>query len=68
MAVYNDEKQTDILFFNAFYEWKMATVESNPTREKMAFGRMKALRSNLERKFPEVDEFDEYVEGGRSHG
>jgi tetratricopeptide (TPR) repeat protein len=68
LAIYNDEKQTDILFVNAFYEWKMAKDEDSPTRVKMAFGRMKALRSSLERRLPEIEEFDEFVERGRNHG
>jgi tetratricopeptide (TPR) repeat protein len=61
-------KYVDILFFNAFYEWKMATSQANPTREKIAFGRLKALRSSLERRFLEVDAFDAYVERRRSDG
>jgi len=65
LAVYNNEKQPDILFFNAYYEWTMAIEEQNPTREKIAFGRLKALRSSLERRFIEVEAFDEYVERGR---
>ena len=60
------EKYTDILFFNAYYEWKMATNQGNPTREKIAFGRLKALRSSLERRFQEVEDFDLYVERRRS--
>jgi tetratricopeptide (TPR) repeat protein len=60
------EKYPDILFFNAFYEWKMAADQANPTREKIAFGRLKALRSSLERRFPEVDTFDAFVERRRS--
>jgi tetratricopeptide (TPR) repeat protein len=67
LAVYNNEKQPDILFFNAYYEWQMAIEEDNPTREKIAFGRMKALRSCLERRFTEVEAFDDYVERGRCH-
>ena len=67
LAVFNNEKQTDILFYNAYYEWKMADQEDNPTRAKIAFGRLKVLRSNLERRFPEVEAFDEYVERGRAH-
>jgi tetratricopeptide (TPR) repeat protein len=67
LAVYNNEKQTDILFFNAYYEWQMAIEDENPTREKIAFGRLKALRSSLERRFPEVEVFDEFVERGRSY-
>ena len=67
LAIYNNEKHPDILFFNAYYEWKMAVEAENPTREKIAFGRMKALRSSLERRSPEVDAFDDFVERGRSH-
>lgn len=60
------EPQNDLLFLNAFYEWKMAGEEGSPTREKIAFGRLKALRSSLEKRFPEVEAFDAYVERGRS--
>ena len=60
------ERYHDILFFNAFHEWKMASAQGNPTREKIAFGRLKALRSSLERRSPEVDAFDVYVERRRS--
>jgi tetratricopeptide (TPR) repeat protein len=67
LAVYNNERQSDILFFNAFYEWKMATQEDNPTRSRIAFGRLKALRASLERRIPEVEAFDEFVERGRCH-
>lgn len=67
LAVFNNEKQSDILFFNSYYEWKMAGQEDNPTRAKIAFGRLKALRSSLERTFPEVEAFDEFVERGRAH-
>jgi tetratricopeptide (TPR) repeat protein len=62
------EKYPDILFFNAFYEWKLASNQGNPTREKIAFGRLKALRSSLERRFLEVEAFDAYVERRRSDG
>ncbi len=62
------EKYSDVLFFNAFYEWKMAGNQGNPTREKIAFGRLKALRSSLERRFLEVEAFDSYVERRRSNG
>ena len=67
LAIYNNEKQPDILFFNAYYEWQTAMSSDNPTREKMAFGRLKVLRSSLERRFPEVEAFDEYVERGRAN-
>ncbi len=67
LAVHNNEKQPDVLFFNAYYDWKLATQEDNPTRCKISFGRLKALRSSLERRFPEVEAFDEFVERGRAH-
>jgi len=62
------EKYPDILFFNAYYEWKMAADQDNPTREKIAFGRLKALRSTLERRSVEADAFDAFVERRRSDG
>lgn len=62
-----ESRYPDLLFVNAFYEWRMAAKEDNPTREKIAFGRLKALRSGLERRFPEVEAFDAFVERGRSH-
>ncbi len=67
LALYNNEKQSDILFLNAYYEWKISCDADNPTREKIAFGRLKALRSDLERKFPEVEAFDSYMERGCRH-
>ena len=65
LSVCNNDRYSDILFYNAYYQWKMAAADDNPTREKIAFGRLKALRSTLERRFPEVDSFDAFVEGGR---
>jgi tetratricopeptide (TPR) repeat protein len=67
LAVYNDEKHPDVLFYNAYFEWQMAQLEDNPTRAKIAFGRLKVLRSSLERRFPEVEAFDEFMERGRAH-
>jgi len=64
LALYNNEKQADILFLNAYYEWRMAADSDNPTRERIAFGRLKALRSDLERRFPEVEAFDRHLERG----
>ena len=66
LAMYNNEKHPAILFFNAYYEWKMAQESENPTRERIAFGRLKALRSSLERRSPEVAAFDDHVERGRA--
>ena len=67
LAAFNGEKHTDILFLNAYYEWKMADRQDNPTRSKIALGRLRVLRSSLERRFPEVEEFDRYVERRRAH-
>lgn len=61
------ERHHDVLFLNAYYEWKMADAEDNPTRSKIALGRLKMIRSSLERRFPEVEEFDRYVERRRAH-
>ncbi len=57
-----EEAYHDILFLNAFRRWEMAREEENDTREKIAFGRLRHLRSLIERRFPEVEEFDRYVE------
>jgi tetratricopeptide (TPR) repeat protein len=63
-----DEEYQDILFLNAYHRWQMARQQGNPTREKIAFGRLRHLRSTLERRFPEVQEFDRHIERiGRSH-
>jgi tetratricopeptide (TPR) repeat protein len=62
-----ENQHTDILFLNAFYDWKIARNAENPTGAKIAFGRLKVLRSSIEKRFPEVDVFDAYVERGRSH-
>jgi tetratricopeptide (TPR) repeat protein len=57
----------DLLFVNAWYDWQIGRLSDNPTREKIAFGRLKMLRSHVEKRFPEVDAFDEFVSGGRDH-
>mgnify|MGYP001765334069 CR=1 FL=1 len=63
-----DEMYNDILFLNTYYRWEMARAEENPTREKIAFGRLRHLRALIERRFPEVEQFDRHVEKiGRSH-
>ena len=51
----------DILFLNSYHRWVSAREDGNGTREKIAFGRLRHLRSVLERRFPEVDEFDRWV-------
>jgi transcriptional regulator with XRE-family HTH domain len=55
----------DILFLNSFHRWSMARGEGNSTREKIAFGRLRHLRSLLQRRFSEVEEFDRHIERTR---
>jgi transcriptional regulator with XRE-family HTH domain len=56
---------TDILFLNAYHRWVMAREDGNGTREKIAFGRLRHLRSLLQRRFAEVEAFDQHVERTR---
>jgi tetratricopeptide (TPR) repeat protein len=55
----------DLLFLNAYHRWQMVREEDNSTGEKIAFGRLRHLRSLLQRRFPEVSEFDRHVERTR---
>lgn len=59
------EPYHDILFLNAFHRWSIARRQNQATREKIAFGQLRHLRSRLQRKFPEVDDFDRHVERAR---
>ena len=52
----------DILFLNAYHRWRMAREDDHKTGERIAFGRLRHLRSMLQRRFPEVVEFDRQVE------
>jgi tetratricopeptide (TPR) repeat protein len=54
----------DILFLNAFYGWKIALAEDNLAEARIALGRLKYMRPNLEQNLPEVREFDRYIEKG----
>ncbi len=54
-----------IQFLNAYHRWEMARDEDNSTGEKIAFGRLRHLRSLIQRRFPEVDDFDRHVERTR---
>ena len=65
LAMRADDCYQDILFLNAFHRWEMARDEENETREKIAFGQLRHLRSLLQRRFPEVEEFDRHVERTR---
>jgi tetratricopeptide (TPR) repeat protein len=60
-----EETYNDILFGNAFLRWQIARREGNRTGETIAFGQLRRLRSRIERKFPEVLDFDRYVEKAR---
>jgi len=61
-----DSPYSDILFQAAFYLWEIARREGNVIQEKVYFGRLRHLRSALERHFDEVTQFDAYIErGGR---
>ncbi len=65
LAGRSDEPYNDVLFLNAWHRWTLARREKNGTREKIAFGRLRHLRSTLQRRFPEVDAFDRHVERTR---
>ncbi|MEE8111276.1 MAG: helix-turn-helix transcriptional regulator [Acidobacteriota bacterium] len=56
-----EERYIDILFANTFLIWKQACSTEHGTEAKIAFGRLKHLRSLLERRLPEVEQFDEFV-------
>jgi transcriptional regulator with XRE-family HTH domain len=59
------ETYHDILFLNTYRRWETAREDAQGTREKIEFGRLRHLRSLLERRFPEVESFDRYVERHR---
>jgi len=65
LASRTDDCYHDILFLNAYHRWIMARQEGHDTREKIAFGRLRHLRSLLQRRFSEVEEFDRHVEKTR---
>jgi transcriptional regulator with XRE-family HTH domain len=65
MAHGGEERYVDILFQTAFHLWDMARAAHNQVQEKVYFGRLKFLRSQLDRHFMEVDRFDQYIETGK---
>jgi transcriptional regulator with XRE-family HTH domain len=65
LASRTDDCYHDILFLNAYHRWVMARQEGHDTREKIAFGRLRHLRSLLQRRFFEVEEFDRHIERTR---
>lgn len=65
MAHGGGERYVDILFQTAFYLWEMARASGNQVQEKVYFGRLKFLRSQLDRHLAEVDKFDQFIEQGK---
>lgn len=43
----------------------MAKASGNQVQEKVYFGRLKFLRSQLDRHFLEVEKFDQFIELGK---
>lgn len=65
MAHGGEERYVDILFKTAYNLWEMARQSGNQIQEKVYFGRLKFLRSQLDRHFTEVEKFDQMIESGR---
>jgi transcriptional regulator with XRE-family HTH domain len=65
MAHGGDERYVDILFQTAFHLWEMARASGNQVQEKVYFGRLKFLRPQMDRRFPELATFDRHIEYGK---
>jgi transcriptional regulator with XRE-family HTH domain len=65
MAHGGEERYVDILFKTAYHLWEMARAAGNAIQEKVYFGRLKFLRSQLDRQFVEVEAFDQFIEQGK---
>ncbi len=65
MAHGGEERYVDILFQTAYHMWDMARAAQNQVQEKVYFGRLKFLRSQLDRHFLEVEKFDQFIELGK---
>jgi transcriptional regulator with XRE-family HTH domain len=65
MAHGGEERYVDILFQTAFHLWELARNGGNQVQEKVYFGRLKFLRPQLDRRFPEVEKFDLFIESGK---
>ncbi len=57
-----EEKYSDILFLNTYRQWEISRREKNRIQEKIYFRRLKQLRSQVERRFPEIVKFDNFIE------
>ena len=56
-----DGKYSDILFLNSYRVWELFKLEDNSVQEKIYFRRLKQLRSQVERRFPEICKFDNLI-------
>src|SRR5262245_27600170 len=65
MAHGGEERFVDILFQTAYHLWDMARTSRNQVQEKVYFGRLKFLRSQIDRQFQEVEHFDQFIEQGK---
>lgn len=65
MAHGGEERYVDILFQTALHLWELARTGGNQVQEKVYFGRLKFLRPQLDRRFPEVERFDQFIETGK---
>ena len=65
MAHGGEERFVDILFQTAYHLWDMARISRNQVQEKVYFGRLKFLRSQIDRQFQEVEKFDQFIEQGK---
>jgi tetratricopeptide (TPR) repeat protein len=63
IAEAGEDRYYDLLFLNAYIAWELAREARLRTQERILFGRLKYLRSLLESRSREVDEFDAYVRG-----
>lgn len=66
MAHGGEERYVDILFQTAFHLWELARAGGNQVQEKVYFGRLKFLRPQVDRRFPELDNFDRHIESGKA--
>src|SRR5881628_3787733 len=60
-----EERFVDILFQTAYHLWEMARMSRNQVQEKVYFGRLKFLRSQIDRQFQEVEKFEQFIEQGK---
>ncbi len=64
LASAGDVQYVDILFLNSYYAWQIAQAENNAAEIRLALGRLKYLRPQLEQDLAEVRHFDRFMEKG----